>query len=134
MEIKQRIKELEEDLKKINDAHVAKSIKLELLKKGVLEDGRLIIKSTGRFIPTIEEMLYGVYRKKDFSSEEKQMLRDFAASHVINALEHAAEVANMQYDGNPNKLECTTSFYVAGRTFRVNKDSILNAYPLEFIV
>jgi hypothetical protein len=133
MEIKNKIKELEEDLKKINEDSTEKLAKLTLLKKGVLEDGRLIMKSTGRFIPTIEEMLYGVYGKKEFSLEEKQMLRDFAASHVINALEHAAEFANMQYDGNPNKLACTDSFYVAGKTFRVNKDSILKAYPLEFI-
>ena len=67
-------------------------------------------------IPTAEEFLE---TDKDWNRTTAQMMIEFAKLHVEAALEEA------------NRKVIVTYYYDEG--IRVNKDSILNAYPLENI-
>ena len=68
-------------------------------------------------IPTAEEFLE---TDKDWNRTTAQMMIEFAKLHVEAALEEA------------NRKVIVTYYYDEGG-IRVNKDSILNSYPLENI-
>lgn len=79
-------------------------------------------------IPTAEEYLNGRLGKDQYPTDASDTLIDFAKLHVIAALKAANKNAycSMEHPDENNDLE--ESDYI------VNKDSILDAYPLTNIV
>lgn len=70
-------------------------------------------------IPTAEEFLLKYVKNPDLTSNFKNIIVEFAKLHVEQALKEASEEAYVEVlDYND---------------YEVNKDSILNAYPLENI-
>lgn len=71
-------------------------------------------------IPTVKEFLK-IYLKNNPEGTYDLCMIEFAKLHVIQALKEASEKAEHLWDNNENEL------------FDINKDSILEAYPLTNI-
>lgn len=86
-----------------------------------------------KIIPTAEEFLDSLYRKKSqtmFDAIEQAMI-EFAKLHVEAALKEASKEATI----NKNKGEVTARTFgnVIDGTYSINQQSILNSYSLDNI-
>lgn len=74
---------------------------------------------------TLQEFVYEGYLEYLVNKEDfMEAMIEFAKYHVENALKKASEKAEIEWDGLPGigEFQC------------VNKESILNSYPLDNIV
>lgn len=83
-------------------------------------------------LPTAEEFMLTNLQSMDQTEVENAMI-EFAKVHVQAALESASEKSNLLLTDKKGNTKTTGGYDAYGSIATVNKQSILNSYPLENI-